>query len=48
MFERFSGACIQTRIAPPRLLSYYAAVNFLLCLTAALTSGRGARSRRCG
>ena len=39
MIGRFSGAFIQTRISPPRLLSWYAAANVLLCIAAALTSG---------
>jgi FHS family L-fucose permease-like MFS transporter len=39
MIGRFSGAFIQTRISPPRLLSWYAAANVLLCITAALASG---------
>jgi FHS family L-fucose permease-like MFS transporter len=39
MLGRFSGAFIQARISPARLLSYYAAANVLLCLTAAVASG---------
>ena len=36
LIGRFSGAFIQTRVAPARLLALYAAANLLLCLIAAL------------
>jgi FHS family L-fucose permease-like MFS transporter len=39
MIGRFSGAFIQRRVAPARLLALYAAVNILLCLVAATTAG---------
>ena len=39
MIGRFSGAFIQARIAPSKLLGLYAGVNVLLCIAAALTSG---------
>jgi FHS family L-fucose permease-like MFS transporter len=39
MIGRFSGALIQARIAPARLLTLYAAANILLCLLASLMSG---------
>jgi FHS family L-fucose permease-like MFS transporter len=39
MIGRFSGAFIQARIAPSRLLTLYAAINVLLCLVAAAASG---------
>jgi MFS transporter, FHS family, L-fucose permease len=39
MIGRFSGAFIQTRIAPARLLGLYALANILLCLLAATSSG---------
>jgi MFS transporter, FHS family, L-fucose permease len=39
MIGRFSGAFIQARVAPSRLLALYAAMNVLLCLVAAAASG---------
>jgi FHS family L-fucose permease-like MFS transporter len=39
MIGRFSGAFIQARVAPSRLLAVYAAINVLLCLVAATASG---------
>ena len=39
MIGRFSGALIQARIAPARLLTLYAAANIFLCLMASLMSG---------
>ena len=39
MIGRFSGAFIQTRISPSRLLACYAGANVLLCLTAAVAPG---------
>lgn len=36
---RFSGALIQRRIAPARLLAWYAVANIALCLTASLATG---------
>jgi MFS transporter, FHS family, L-fucose permease len=39
MIGRFSGAFIQARVAPARLLALYAAINVLLCLVAVAGSG---------
>jgi len=39
MIGRFSGAFIQARVAPARLLALYAAINVLLCLMAVAASG---------
>jgi FHS family L-fucose permease-like MFS transporter len=39
MIGRFSGAFIQARIAPARLLTLYAAANIFLCLLASAASG---------
>ena len=39
MIGRFSGAFIQARVAPARLLALYAAFNVLLCLIAVAASG---------
>jgi MFS transporter, FHS family, L-fucose permease len=39
MIGRFSGAFIQARVAPSRLLALYAAINVLLCLVAVAASG---------
>jgi FHS family L-fucose permease-like MFS transporter len=39
MIGRFSGAFIQARVAPARLLALYAAINVLLCLVAVAASG---------
>jgi FHS family L-fucose permease-like MFS transporter len=39
MIGRFSGAFIQSRVAPARLLALYAAINVLLCLIAVAASG---------
>jgi FHS family L-fucose permease-like MFS transporter len=39
MIGRFSGAFIQARVAPARLLALYAAINVLLCLIAVAASG---------
>lgn len=39
MIGRFSGAVIQRRFAPARLLTIYAAANIVLCLASALLSG---------
>jgi FHS family L-fucose permease-like MFS transporter len=39
MIGRFSGALMQARIAPARLLTIYAAANIVLCLLASTASG---------
>jgi MFS transporter, FHS family, L-fucose permease len=39
MIGRFSGAFIQARVAPARLLALYATINVLLCLIAVAASG---------
>ena len=39
MIGRFSGAFIQARVAPSRLLALYSAMNVLLCLIAVAASG---------
>jgi len=39
MIGRFSGAIIQTHVAPARLLAIYASVNVALCLVAVMASG---------
>ena len=39
MVGRFSGAFIQARVAPARLLALYAVMNVVLCLIAAAASG---------
>jgi FHS family L-fucose permease-like MFS transporter len=39
MIGRFSGAFIQARVAPSRILTLYAAANVLLCLLASAASG---------
>jgi FHS family L-fucose permease-like MFS transporter len=39
MIGRFSGALIQARVAPSRLLALYAAINVVLCVIAAVSSG---------
>jgi FHS family L-fucose permease-like MFS transporter len=39
MIGRFSGAFIQARIAPARLLTLYAAANIFLCLLASAATG---------
>jgi FHS family L-fucose permease-like MFS transporter len=39
MIGRFSGAFIQARVAPARLLALYAGINILLCLIAVAASG---------
>jgi FHS family L-fucose permease-like MFS transporter len=39
MLGRFSGALLQARIAPARLLAFYAAANVLLCVISTLASG---------
>jgi len=39
MLGRFSGAFIQTRVRPERMLACYGAANTCLCLLAALASG---------
>jgi len=39
MLGRFSGAFIQRRVAPAKLLALYAAINVALCLLAAVANG---------
>ena len=39
MLGRFSGAFIQARVRPERMLAWYGAANVVLCLVAALASG---------
>lgn len=39
MIGRFSGAFIQRRIAPAKLLALYAVANIILCLTASISHG---------
>jgi FHS family L-fucose permease-like MFS transporter len=39
MLGRFSGAFIQTRVRPERMLAWYSAANVCLCLVAAVASG---------
>jgi MFS transporter, FHS family, L-fucose permease len=40
MIGRFTGAFIQVRVSPARLLALYAGANILLCLSAVVSSGQ--------